>query len=108
MIHNSINRVELQGRVGTVRVQSLDGQMVSNFSLLTEHHYVPKEGSHTVSESCWHNVVAYEGGEVDATGLTRGSMVHLSGRLRNSRYTAADGSERMFTEVIAATLRVVE
>ena len=108
MMHNSINRVELQGRVGTVRVQSLDGQMVSNFSLLTEHHYVLKDGSHAVCESCWHNVVAFEGGEVDTTGLTRGSVVHLSGRLRNSRYTAADGSERMFMEVIAAALRVVE
>ena len=108
MNQNSINSVELQGRVGTVRVQSVGGRLVSNFSLQTEHHYELKDGSGLVCECTWHNCVAYEGGEVDTNGMTRGSLVHVCGRLRNNRYTAADGSERTFTEVIASSLHVKE
>lgn len=108
MNKNSINRVELQGRIGTVRVHSVGDQLVSNFSLQTEHHYELKDGSGPVSECTWHNCVAYEGGDVDTQGMTRGSLVHVCGRMRNNRYTAADGSERTFTEVIASSLHVIE
>jgi len=104
----SINRVELQGRIGTVRVHSVGDQLVSNFSLQTEHHYELKNGSGPVCECTWHNCVAYEGGDVDTQGMTRGSLVHVCGRMRNNRYTAADGSERTFTEVIASSLHVIE
>ena len=107
MNQNSINRVELQGRVGTVRVQSLDEQLVSNFSLQTEHFFTLKDGA-KVCETTYHHIVAFEGGEVCTKGLTRGSLVHLTGRLRTNRYTAVDGSERTFTEVLASSLKVLE
>ena len=61
-----------------------------------------------IVESTWHNVAAFEGGDVYLEGLTRGSLVHLTGRLRISKYTTADGTERMFTEVVADTLKVLE
>ena len=108
MNERSINRVELQGRVSTVRIQSIGDQMVSTFSLQTNHFYTLKDGSAKVCETAWHCICAYESEDVVTAGLTRGSLVHLEGRLRTNRYTAADGSERTFTEVIAATLRVVE
>lgn len=107
MNQKSINRVELLGRVGTVRTQSVGDQLVSNFSLQTQHHYELKGGSGVAYEFTWHNCVAYEGGEVDTQGMSRGSLVHISGRLRNNRYTAADGSERTFTEVVVSTLEVL-
>jgi single stranded DNA-binding protein len=104
---NSINRVELQGRVGTVRMSPGIGSIVANFSLVTEHPIVSAEGMHLV-ESTWHNVAAFEGGEVSLEGLTRGVQVHLTGRLRTAKYTAADGTERIFTEVLADSLKVLE
>jgi len=61
-----------------------------------------------IVESTWHNVATFEGGDVYLEGLTRGALVHLTGRLRTSKYTAADGTERMFTEVVAETLNVLE
>jgi single-stranded DNA-binding protein len=61
-----------------------------------------------IVESTWHNVAAFEGGDVYLEGLTRGSLVHLTGRHRISKYTTADGTERMFTEVVADTLKVLE
>ena len=108
MRRSSINRVELQGRVDTVRIQMMDDQVVSNFSLMTEYVYKLRDGA-MVCETTHHNVVAFEGGEVKTTlGLTRGSLVHLTGRIRMSRYTATDGSERVFTEIMADSLKVVE
>ena len=107
MRRSSINRVELQGRVGTVRIQMMDDQVVSNFSLMTEYVYKLRDGA-MVCETTHHNVVAFEGGEVKTLGLTRGSLVHLTGRIRMSRYTATDGSERVFTEIRADSLKVVE
>ena len=108
MNDKSINRVELQGRVGTVRVQSIGEQMVSTFSLQTNHFYTLKDGSLKVCETTWHCISAYESEDVVTKGLTRGSLVHLEGRLRTNRYTAADGSERTFTEVLATSLKVLD
>ena len=107
MNFNSINRVELQGRVGTVRMSPGIGSIVANFSLMTEHPIVSAEGCKLV-ESTWHNVAAFEGGEVSLEGLNRGAMVHLTGRLRTAKYTSVDGTERTFTEVIADSLNVIE
>ena len=103
----SINRVELQGRVGTVRISPCVGAVAANFSLLTEHQLRSALGV-AIVESTWHNVAAFEGGDVYLEGLARGSMAHLTGRLRTSKYTTADGIERMFTEVVADTLKVLE
>ena len=107
MNDNYINRVELQGRVGTVRIQSVEDQLVSTFSLQTEHVFHLRDGAEAV-EVAWMNVVAFEGGDVDSHGLTRGSLVHVIGRLRVNRYTAVDGTERIFTEVVAYSLKVLE
>ena len=107
MMSKSINRVELQGRVGTVRISPCVGAVAANFSLLTEHQLRSASGM-AIVESTWHNVAAFEGGDVYLEGLARGSMVYLTGRLRTSKYTTADGTERMFTEVVADTLKVLE
>ena len=103
----SINRVELQGRVGTVRIQSVDNQMVASFSLATEYAFKLKDGA-IVSETTWSHICGFESRDVCLEGLSRGMLVHLTGRLRTNRYTAADGTERSFTEVVADSLKVVE
>ena len=45
MNENSINRVELQGRVGTVRIQSAAGCVVALFSLMTDEIYKASDGT---------------------------------------------------------------
>lgn len=104
---NSINRVELQGRAGTVRISPGIGYVVANFSLMTEHPIESAEDCKLV-ESTWHNCVAFEGGDVYLEGLTKGVLVHLTGRLRTAKYIAVDGTERTFTEVLADSLKVIE
>ena len=53
------------------------------------------------------SVAAFEGNDVSINGLTRGSLVNLTGRLRNNKYIDASGNERVFTEVIATSLKVL-
>lgn len=104
---NSINRVELQGRVGTVRIQNAGGCVVASFSVMTEETYKATDGT-VLCETTWHHVTAWEGKEVCIDGLERGSLVHVEGRIRNSRYTSVDGTEKTFTEVMASSLKVLE
>ena len=101
-----INRVELQGRVGTVRISSVCDTVVANFSVLTERSYKTGDGNQVV-EATWMSVAAFEGNDVSINGLTRGSLVNLTGRLRNNKYIDASGNERVFTEVIATSLKVL-
>ena len=102
-----INRVELQGRVGTVRVSCIQETVVASFSVLTERSYKTGDG-HQVVEATWMCAAAFEGDNVSIKGLTRGSLVHLTGRLRNNKYIDSAGCERVFTEVIADSLEVLE
>ena len=102
-----INRVELQGRVGTVRISSVHDCQVANFSVMTQHDYENVEGSKIV-EATWMAVSAFKSQKVCLDSLTRGSVVHLTGRLRNNKYIDASGNERVFTEVIATSLMVLE
>lgn len=104
---NYINSVELQGRVGTVRIMPVGDCLAANFSLMTEHGYRTSEGA-AVIEATWMNISAFERNGISLEGLTKGVMVNVQGRLRTNRYTSMDGVERIFTEVVASNLRVIE
>ena len=103
-----INRIELQGRVGFVRANEFNGSKVANFSLATDILYKTREGV-AVSETTWHNIVAWEHKDMpDVGSISKGMPVHVVGRLRTTRYTNADGVEKTFYEVMAQKLRILE
>lgn len=102
-----INRIELQGHVGTVRSNEYNGSMVVNFTLATELLYKSREGAAT-AETTWHNVVAWEGKEMpDLNRITKGTPVNVTGRLRLNRYTTAEGIEKTFYEILANRIRIL-
>lgn len=102
-----INRIELQGRIGTVRTNVVNGSKVANFSLATEYLYKSRDAG-AVSETTWHNVVVWENRDMpDIDRIKVGMPVYVAGRLRASRYTAADGKEKTFYEVMAQKMRFV-
>ena len=49
-----INRVELQGIVGTSRVSNLGEKNAVSFSLATNYAFKDREGCHVI-ETTWHN-----------------------------------------------------
>lgn len=102
-----INRIELQGRVGTVRTNNVNGSIVVHFSLATELLYKNREGA-GVSETTWHNVVAWSGKEMpDLSRIVVGTSVNVIGRMRATKYTAADGNDKYFYEVLASKVRMI-
>ena len=103
-----INRIELKGRVGTIRTNIVGNTKVANFSLATDYLYKGRDGA-AISETTWHNIVAWAGKDMpDLDSISKGMPLHLTGRLRANRYTTAEGTEKMFYEVLAYKIRKVE
>ncbi len=104
----TINRVELQGTVGNVRIQEAGDRKVLHFSLVTNRVARNREGENIV-ETCWHNVEAWEGQNIaDFDRIAKGSNVHVYGRIRYSKYVGNDKIERTSTDIIASKLELVE
>ena len=77
---------------------------MARFSLATNYLYKNKDGDGAV-ETTWHNVVAWESRAIPDLGIIeKGSPLYVCGRVRCSRYTAADGTEKQSFEVIAARI----
>lgn len=108
-----INRIELCGTVGSVRLNNCPGMQVANFSLLTQYGYVNPEG-YVICENTWHTVVYTQNAEwlqgcvPDITEIQPGVRIRLVGRTRNTRYTSADGSEKMLVEVVTQSFSIVD
>jgi len=103
-----INKIELKGRVGTVRSNTHNDSKVANFTLVTEFFYKTRTGE-ILSDTTWFNIVAWEGKDIqDIDRIEKGVAVHLTGRMRTDKYTNADGVEKQFYEVLASRLRIVE
>ena len=97
-----LNKIELQGSIGSMRINEVQGKKVINFSLRTERmNRITEEN--VVCETTWHNVVAWQGPTIDEAifSAQKDESVHLTGIVRSNRYTASDGTERTFTEVLA-------
>jgi single stranded DNA-binding protein (ssb) len=109
MESTSLNRIELRGRVGQdPRVMSVGDSQVARFSVATNETYKTRKGE-LVEETTWHNIAVWNGKNIDSFDkIKKGVLVQLSGRLRNSKYTAEDGTDRYFGEVVANRLQVVE
>jgi single-strand DNA-binding protein len=73
---------------------------------VTEVLYKTREGA--VSETTWHNVTAWESREVpNVHRITKGMPIYVSGRLRTTKLTNIDGSEKTYYEVLASKMKFV-
>ena len=98
-----VNKIELVGRIGQVRVNEYNDKKVANFSVITEI-FIKKQGA-VISESTWHSCTAWEGHNIaDFSLLQPGSLVRVTGRIRNTKYTDAYGNDKTYTEVLATSL----
>ena len=103
-----LNKSELRGRVGTIRTNEFNRSKVANFSVVTEHLYTPRDGN-AVSETSWFNVAAWNSRDMpDFASISKGTPIYVSGRMRTSRYTSAEGVERQYYEILAYKVRVIE
>lgn len=102
-----INKIELQGEIGAIRLSNINNMQVASFSLATE--FLSKNHLGDIAcETTWHHVCAWEGKNIcDLSLLGKGSKVRVIGRMRTSRYTSVDGNEKTFHEVLASELSIV-
>lgn len=96
-----INRIELQGIVGSVRSNIVQDIPVQNFSVCTEYVAKLDDGA-TRCELTWHSIVAW-----DKLEVAKGDYVRVTGRLRTTKYTSASGEEKIFYEVIASEIKLL-
>lgn len=97
-----INKIELLGVVGATQSNVIGTSSVQNFSLMTEYMFENSDKS-IVCEATWHSIVAW-----NSKAVNKGDYVRVIGRLRQKKYTAADGTERVYCEVVASELKVIE
>ena len=102
-----INKIELRGNVGNVRIKDVGNKRVAQMTVATNLLYRTKDGC-PVIEATWHNVTAFEGKEIhDLEKIKKGCCVYIVGRIRNQRYTSADGEPRYCAEVLANSISIL-
>ena len=91
-----LNRIELRGNVGNVRLSNVGESLVARFSLATNFMYKGREGD-AVIETTWK-------GMPDLKKIEKGKPLYVCGRLRTSRFTGNDGTEKQVYEVVASKI----
>lgn len=103
-----LNRIELRGIVGLVRMQEYEGRRVAHLSLATTYVYKGKDGEGII-ETTWHSISAWEGKSMcDFDRLQKGCRLQVVGRLKSQKYTGSDGVERTSFEVVAKQMAIIE
>ena len=103
-----LNRIELKGAVGSVRIRQVEEKNVASISLVTNFAYKNKDGEPVIEET-WHNIVAWEGkGVMKLDDIRKGYPLHVIGRQRTHRFTGSDGQERMMPEVLAYKVQALQ
>ena len=101
-----INRITVRGIVGSARRTQFRGAAMTRFTVCTSHEICSGDGG-MVIETEWHNVTAFDGKNIDAASLTRGCGVEVTGRIRKTHFTGADGQEKTDCEILASSVKPV-
>jgi len=100
------NRVQLIGNLGhDPETKTLEnGKKVVKFTLATSDSFKNGEGQ-KVSETTWHNVVAWNGlADLAGRYLKKGGQVAVEGRIVYRSYEDKQGVTKNITEIIANEL----
>ncbi len=103
-----INKVELRGLVGLVKLQEIGGKKVARFTVATSSAYTDRNGAANI-ETQWHNVNAWEGKNVTCLSeLGKGNKVQVSGRIRYNKFLGSDQQEHYSTEILANRVNIID
>ncbi len=104
------NKVQLIGNLGNApEIKNTDtGKKVARFSMATNDSY-KKENGERVTETQWHNVVAWgKVAELAEQYLNKGSEIAIEGKLTHRDYTDKDGIKRYITEVVVNEILLLD
>lgn len=106
----SVNKVILVGNLGKdPEIRHLEnGATVANFSIATSENYKDRKTGEKVSQTEWHNIVAWRGlAEIAEKYLKKGQKVYIEGKLKTRTWQDKDGNNRYSTEVITENLTML-
>lgn len=103
-----LNKVELRGVVGSVRIQTFAQSRMARIGLATNYAYKDREGG-AVIDTSWHNVIAWEGRNIqELEKIGKGTKLHVFGRIRYQTYTGTDGVDRTSTDIVANRILFID
>ena len=102
----TINKVEIQGRIGTIKIQPVGDTSVARFTVATNEYYRNGAGE-SIIETTWHSVEAWQGNAIDTSALEKGTAVNVTGRIVNIKYTGADGQTHYYSRIKATKVKVL-
>lgn len=102
-----INRTEIQGFVGSIKVYEAGDGKVARFSVATQEQFSNRDGAvHIVTT--WHNVTAWnKPGVIDIDSIKSGDCVNVVGHLRTQKYVGVDGCDHCVVEIATDKLKIV-
>ncbi|MFO0355942.1 MAG: single-stranded DNA-binding protein [Sphingobacteriaceae bacterium] len=99
------NRVQLVGNLGnTPELKSFENNKLARFAVATSEYKKNKNGEF-VTETHWHNVIAWgKLAEVAEKLFQKGSQVLVDGKLISKSFVDKEGNKRYVTEIQANEL----
>ena len=106
-MENSINKVELLGRLGqNPKIMICGDSQVAKFSIATNERFKDRNGT-LKEETTWHNVSVWASRNTDDFKLLKkGVLVYVVGKIRNVKYQNAEGEDRYYSEVTATKMKI--
>lgn len=102
-----LNRVNLAGIIGQVRVTEIGKTKYARVSLATNLAF--KKNGAVVIETTWHNLTIFQSDKTaDLSLLEKGKALRAVGRIRNQRFTGSDGQEHYLTEILVSECSLIE
>jgi len=103
------NKIEISGRVGTVKLHELKGVGITDATLTVcvTDVFKGSDGAAIITDT-WFVATWWGVPEADAKKLCRGAFVELEGRMRNLHYVGEDGTDRTTMELVAKKGRVLK
>ena len=107
MTTQQLNRIELIGIIGNVRIRSVSGDdMVANFSVATNYAYYYNNSP--VIETTWHNVVAFKNGkDIDFDAIVKGGKIHVIGMVKQELYVDTNNEKKSLFKIVASKVEAI-
>lgn len=102
-----INKIELLGYVGEVKINNIGNTKKADFSLCVHENFDGADGTLLI-QTTWFKCSAWEGKDIkNVSNIEKGLFVHLKGRVKALSYTDKNGNDRYVWEVICKELEVL-
>jgi single-strand DNA-binding protein len=106
-----INKVIIIGNVGQNPniSKAQNGSTIVSMSVATTESWIDKYNGQKKEATEWHKICVFNKlAEICEKYVSKGSKVYVEGSLKTRKYIGKDGIEKQTTEIIAATIQILD